>query len=227
MNTTNPTNAIYNGLDKAYSYFNERLFNSELPQALITMQRKKNSLGYFASKRFESKTDETAIAHEIALNPATFKTRTDKDILSTLVHEMCHLWQQENGKPSKKAYHNTEWSEKMLTVGLIPSHDGTITGKRTGQSMTHYIEEFGLFDRLASEYLKDNELSLYQDIALDGAAAKKAKKKNKVKYTCPLCNSNAWAKPRMMLICACADNLKTFITMTPEQDEDESEDEDE
>jgi len=34
---------------------------------------------------------------EIALNPSTFRSRSTEETLSTLVHEMCHLWQFHKG----------------------------------------------------------------------------------------------------------------------------------
>ena len=41
-----------------------------------------------------------------------------RDILGTLVHEMCHQWQHELGNPSRSGYHNKEWGNKMKEVGL-------------------------------------------------------------------------------------------------------------
>ena len=60
-------------------------------------------------------------------------------ILSTLVHEMAHVWQQTYGKPPRKGYHDRQWAAKMLEVGLQPSTTGEPGGKETGQSMSHYI----------------------------------------------------------------------------------------
>ena len=58
---------------------------------------------------------------EIALNPDTFEDRTDMEILNTLAHEMCHLWQHYFGKPSRGGYHNREWATMMEKIGLMPS----------------------------------------------------------------------------------------------------------
>ena len=35
-----------------------------------------------------------------------------------LVHEMVHLWHHHEGKPSRSGYHNTDWADKMATVGV-------------------------------------------------------------------------------------------------------------
>jgi hypothetical protein len=40
---------------------------------------------------------EKITAHELALNPDVFTGRSDELILSTLVHEMVHVWQETHG----------------------------------------------------------------------------------------------------------------------------------
>ena len=42
-----PTIQMYTFIQNAYDFFNERLFNSELPACLLTLQREKNAMGYF------------------------------------------------------------------------------------------------------------------------------------------------------------------------------------
>src|ERR1700761_4480169 len=119
----NPTRT-YTSLDAAYEHFNRELFDGQLPPCLITMQRHKGAYGYFHGERFANLDDPEEVTDEIALNPATFAARTPPDILSTLVHEMFHLWQHHHGKPSRSGYHNAEWAGKMRAVGLIPSDTG-------------------------------------------------------------------------------------------------------
>src|SRR5262249_14968218 len=131
-----PTRRTYTSLDAAYDYFNRKLFAGQLPPCLITMQRHKGAYGYFSGQRFASLDDPKEVTDEIALNPATFGSRTPPEILSTLVHEMVHLWQHHFGKPSRRTYHNKEWAAKMKAVGLVPSDSGEPGGKETGQHMT-------------------------------------------------------------------------------------------
>jgi predicted SprT family Zn-dependent metalloprotease len=110
------------------------------------MQRRRGSRGYFANSRFSHRRDDEVI-DEIALNPATFLDCTDREIVSTAVHEMVHQWQHMFGKPGRRGYHNREWARKMVEIGLIPSHTGEPGGKQTGQRVSHHIEEGGLFDQ--------------------------------------------------------------------------------
>jgi hypothetical protein len=120
---------------QAYGFFNARLFAGRLPHALITMQRRAKSFGYFAGERFGTREGEE-ITDEIALNPAHFKERTDEESLSTLVHEMCHLEQHHFGKPSRNGYHNKEWAAAMKSVGLVPSDTGQPAARKPAKQST-------------------------------------------------------------------------------------------
>jgi predicted SprT family Zn-dependent metalloprotease len=197
-----PTTRVYTTLTEAYNHFNHALFENGLPKCLITWQRKNNARGYFASRRFKSRSGDSFI-DEIALNPAYFAERTTKEILSTLVHEMVHVWQQHQGAPSRTGYHNAEWAKKMEELGLIPSSTGEPGGNKTGQRVSHYIEEDGRFDRVCNELLDRGATIEFVDRE-DTLAPKKGKasaSRNKITYSCAGCRANTWGKPGLNLIC--------------------------
>ena len=213
----NPTRRTYTALDAAYDHFNEELFAGELPGCLITLQRHKGAYGFFVDDRFAKMDDPGEIIDEIALNPAGFAGRTSTEVLSTLVHEMVHLWQHHFGTPSRKCYHNREWAGKMLRVGLVPSDTGEPGGKQTGQHVSHFIEKGGPFAVACKAYLKSESGALYQDQVQteDEAKTKSKKAASKTKFTCPGCELNAWAKPDAKLVCGECEE-----TMTPEDRDD-------
>lgn len=138
-----PTRETYDELQRAYSHFNRLLFDGELPDCLITLQREKSTCGYFSAARFARADGQTT--DEIALNPAFFAVVPLVETLQTLVHEMCHLWQHHFGKPGRGRYHNEEWARRMETVGLMPSSTGRPGGKRTGDMVADYAMEGGPF----------------------------------------------------------------------------------
>ena len=203
-----PTARTYEGLNEAYAHFNRELFANALPQCLITMQRKAKAYGYFAGGRFGSR-DGKQITDEIALNPSHFAERTTEQSLSTLAHEMAHLWQHHYGKPSRTGYHNKEWAAKMREIGLIPSDTGQPGGKEVGQRVSHYIEQGGrfqiAFQKLAAAGFADFYVELWDE--QEAKKKRKAKAASKTKYTCPSCAANAWAKPGAKLICGECDEL--------------------
>lgn len=172
--------------------------------------------GYFSPERFAARQGEATV-HELAINPDTFQGRADEEILSTLVHEMAHVWQQECGTPPRRCYHDKQWSTKMEAIGLIPSDTGESGGKKTGQKMTHYIEQGGRY-QLAFRELATSGFTLnWQSLPLNTeAAAKKAV--SKTKYTCPTCGQNAWAKPDSRLVCgACYEEDERLEPMQAEE----------
>jgi hypothetical protein len=65
-----PALKAYKELQDAYVFFNERLFDGELPSTPITLQRGRRTFGSFSLK------------HSLL------------DILATLAHEMRHVWQR-------------------------------------------------------------------------------------------------------------------------------------
>lgn len=197
-----PTHKTYDALNRAYAHFNAALFEGGLPPCLITMQRKAGAYGYFAGGRFGSR-DGREVTDEIALNPQHFAARTTEQSLSTLVHEMVHLWQHHFGKPSRTGYHNREWAEKMATLGLLPSDTGEPGGKPVGQRVSHYIEAEGAYQRAFRALWAQGFADFYVDRWGDEATrrTRTAKAASKTKYTCPGCQSNAWAKPDTNLIC--------------------------
>lgn len=204
-----PTPQSYGPLRQAWKAFNRELFAGALPPCLITLQRRKHSLGYFSGRRFKS-SDGVHLTDEIALNPTYFAGSSTKDVLSTLAHEQAHQWQQHFGKPSRSAYHNMEWARKMREIGLIPSHTGRPGGKMTGPRMSHYIEARGLFDRAAGRLIaKGFELAFVErDLAGAGSAALQ-KNLSKTRYRCPVCSMNAWAKPNSGLMCVACNAVLT------------------
>lgn len=119
-----PTQEFYDFFLFLFDKFNENLFDSTLPQCLIVITRKNKTFGYYSSRRWAN--NENTYTDELAVNPLYFNRYPFIEILQTIVHEMCHLWQQHYGTPSQRTYHNKEWADKMESIGLMPSTTGKI-----------------------------------------------------------------------------------------------------
>lgn len=191
--SVDPTATTYGQLRYAYGFLNRALFDDRLPSCLITAQRKAGMMGYFCRRRFES-FDGAATTDEIALNPHHF-VRGDKETLSTLAHEMVHLWQHHCGTVSRPGYHNEEWAQMMSAIGLIPSHTAAPGGQRTGQRMSHYIEPGGRFDRAANDLIAKGFVVAFVEPQSEEQHALKLKKRaSKTRFLCNSCGQLAWAK---------------------------------
>ena len=191
---------LYEAFSRAYRHFNLEIFQGRLPECVFLLQRRKSTNGYFQGDVWAETNGEKRL-DEIAINPDKLASRTIKETLSTLVHEMCHLEQAHFGSPSKHGYHNAEWARMMIAVGLEPvpvDQDKTPkTGKtrRTGYSVTHKIIPAAAFDKAADKLLRRGFIIPW----VTEASVKL--NRNKTKYTCPGCSLSAWAKPKASLIC--------------------------
>ena len=215
------TPAEYRAFQDAYDFFNAELFAGSLPHVLVTLQRHANARGYFSSERFTGRIEDAA-AHELAMNPDSFTGRTDQQILSTLAHEMAHVWQQTHGTAPRRSYHDRQWAAKMKEIGLQPSTTGEPGGKETGQSVTHYILPEGPYAKAYAK-LKAKGFQLHWQSAPAEQHAK-AKKASKTKFTCPDCGQNAWAKPDALLICGtCYEDGEGEICLMLAEPDDEAE----
>lgn len=204
MSPANPTAKTYAALNQAFDFFNDRLFRGELPACLVTLQRKNKAYGYFAGGRFGSK-DGAEITDEIALNPAHFKSRTDEQSLSTLAHEMAHLWQHHFGKPSRAGYYKQGMGGENARDRIAPF--GYRPARRQGNRAV--MQPLHCRGRpLCPRFCRAGGAArLYRPLCralgdADARKTRKAKSASKTRYTCPSCELNAWAKPGVRLMCS-------------------------
>lgn len=173
---------------------NVGLFGGGLPPAVVIVQRKRSAHGYFRARQFDRR-GGARVLDEVALNPTTFRGRTDREIVSTLVHEMVHLWQFHFGKPGRRGYHNRQWARKMIEVGLQPSDTGKPNGKQTGEWVSHYVLPGGAFARLWPTLQAD-------DLRLRWQARKAPPaEQTRVRFWCSSCDQKAWAVSTVLLLC--------------------------
>jgi hypothetical protein len=197
--TPTPTEQTYVPLLLAFTHFNRDLFAGALPDCLITLQRQANTLGYFSLGKFAA-IDGDARADEIALNPAHFRVCTPKDVCSTLVHEMAHLWQAHFGKPPRSGYHDRQWATAMRRIGLEPL---SADGKGTGYSVSHIIVEGGLFDLSYSNFEATGETLRWGDAFLShGNEPRKPKRET---FVCPNCDQKVLGVPKTKVTCGWCD----------------------
>jgi predicted SprT family Zn-dependent metalloprotease len=208
--TIKPTKETYDQIQQAYDYLNRALFKGELPNCLMTLQRRNRTYGYFSGDRFGR--SDGLVTDEIALNPRHFHNRPVAEVLATLAHEMAHLWQHHHGKPGRGRYHNREWAERMKAIGLQPTDTGEEGGQETGDGVHHYVIPDGAFDAAVNRLLTRGFTIAWiekpraskvaaEEPGEDEKEPAESKSGKRVKYTCPRCNLNAWARHEVRLIC--------------------------
>ena len=179
-----------------FDFFNDNLFAGELPLVILNFSRSSaKTLAFHKSNTWtpESGNNQDKLS-EISLTPR-FLNRPKIEIFSSLVHEQCHLWQHNFGKKKSRAgYHNQEWADKMLEVGLKPvSSNGTMTG----QSVSHEIVSGGKFEQSFKVIEKDLKLP-FLVLNEDKKVISKA---TRSKYLCDICSAIVYGKREMKIIC--------------------------
>ncbi len=151
------TRQQFNTLEDLYMYYNAKLFQNKLPLCLVNLSRHREAAGFYIHNEWRSLSGKPC--DEISINPDTLSIG---DIYwhSTLVHEMCHLWQNHFGKTSLYPYHNRQWATKMKAVGLMPTDTGRPGGEETGQNITDYPIKGGNFEKAFNEITEKELLNL-------------------------------------------------------------------
>lgn len=209
-NALSPTADIYGRFEYAYRHFNHELFFGRLPDCILTLTRRKRTLGYFGADFFVSA--DGGRAHELAMNPAYLEMCGDYATCSILVHEQAHLARHEFGPANSaggtgaRGYHDQPWADLMLSLGLQPTDDGKPTGKMTGYAVSHLIIPGGRFDvacqALLATGFEFRWRDFYQTVSAGGERPNGGESKStRAKYTCPSCGQNAWAKLSAQLVC--------------------------
>jgi predicted SprT family Zn-dependent metalloprotease len=226
----NPCGELYSQLQRAAKVFNAELFDGELPNFIFTLQRGKNSAGYFSPDQWSGTHGE--LASEIAINPSYLANHSLLVLFQTIVHELCHLWQHQYGRSKPRmGYHNQEWAEKMEQIGLMPSSTGEAGGRRVGQKMADYPSVNGRFMNVSRMLAGsgfgldwvDRDFNINQvscrsipTAMLDNLNApllhsfpelaplvkSSREQKKKIKYCCPKCTTKVWGKPELFVMCA-------------------------
>ena len=206
------TSRQFVAIENARNYFNEhiflKVFGKSLGPVMLRPARHGSAYGYY--RHFGWSDDGLNPVPEISLCPRGLH-RTPMEVFSTLLHELCHQYQYEFGKPGRGRYHNQEFAAIMASVGLICSDTGDPGGRQTGDHMTHYIDPNGLyaevFQSMPEECLLPFKLLFDNDTFLLGKPYKSVGlskielSKIKTKYTCLGCGAAVWGRPALDLSC--------------------------
>ena len=196
-------------LQIAFDIFNRQLFDNQLPPTMLRLERQKNSHGYYAPNKFVD-ADGNRL-DSITLNSTDAAERPLIELLSTLVHEMCHQFIcRVVNEGAATGGHGVEWRKEMTEMGLPPIRIGA-----TWRMATHSINDQGMFARCFEAYRDELERLPWQELARD-AAKGRATGLDKVRFQCPSCNSKAWARASAELLCGTCSSTAGLVEMIPE-----------
>ncbi len=137
------TRSLYEALEKAFDHFNQTLFDGKLPRCLITLRSNRGYAGSLSKERWLHPNGTKT--HELSINPLFINDQCLIKLFEVIVHEQAHLFHVLNGTSCRYGYHDKNWAETMESLGLVPSHNGEVGGKKTGQKMSQYVLKGGTF----------------------------------------------------------------------------------
>ena len=184
-------------LKNIYDNLNKDYYEDKLPEVVITIQSspKGKAYGWYAKDRWGIETDKEKAFDEINIS-AEYLSRPIENIVSTLQHEMVHLYCAINDikdTSNNNVYHNKKFKEEAENRGLSIEKAQTI-----GYSVTTPTAEF-------IEYIKDLSISedafkFFRKLPMGKEKTKKTAKKT-TKYTCPCCDVSVRGEPDLEIEC--------------------------
>lgn len=182
-------------LESLFSTFNKAFFEGKLEKPVITVSpdSTKGAYGWCTSWKAWKNGDENGGFYEINLC-AEYLNRPFEETCSTLIHEMVHLWNLQEGVQDTSrsgTYHNQKFKTAAEAHGLTVEKTA-----KYGYSKTTLTPATLAF----VNSLGKNSFSLVRP-KVGGLKGAGAKKQSSRKYVCPCCGAIVRATKELNIIC--------------------------
>lgn len=144
-------NRVAGYLNKIFDLLNDAYFESALSRPTITIQSTPKAYGHF-SLREDTWLSKNGATHEINIGAGTL-SRPIEEVTATLLHEMVHYYNCENGVQDcsrGNTYHNRRFKECAESHGLCVEHSDKYGWSHTAPSdgLLEFVLNNGLTDIL-------------------------------------------------------------------------------
>ena len=202
MKQTIKTSRAAGQLEKMFRALNAHFYAGTLPEPIITLKKTPGAYGHITcGKTWQAGTERR---YEINISTATLD-RPIEETAATLLHEMAHLYNLENGikdtSGSNNAYHNKAFKQTAESHGLIIEHSARYGWTITSPS----LELLDFIELQGWQAIQMTEGLTWADMtgtgtgsrtpgAANGGADKPPKKPTHIrKYICPCCKNSVRA----------------------------------
>lgn len=197
-------NRVAGYLNKVFDLLNAEYFESALSRPTITIQSTPKAYGHF-SLRSDTWISKIGGTHEINIGAGTL-SRPIEEVVTTLLHEMVHYYNYENGVQDcsrGNTYHNNKFRKAAEERGLIVEHSD-----KYGWSHTKPSEEtldFVINNGLSDILINRNEQTGFQiggrGTHNGGTSGGDPRKSSTRKYICPCCGMSVRATRTVRIAC--------------------------
>lgn len=191
-------------LNKIFDLLNRAYFENALSRPTITIQSTPKAYGHF-SLRADTWLSKNGATHEINIGAGTL-ARPIEEVTATLLHEMVHYYNYENGVQDcsrGNTYHNRRFKESAESRGLCVEHSEKYGWSRTFPSDD--LLAFVMDNNLADILINRNESSGFRIMGTgthsgtnDGTPPRTASTR---KYACPCCGNSVRATKKVNIAC--------------------------
>ena len=190
MKQTVKTSRTAGYLEKIFRALNERYYNGEIEEPVITIQSTPRAYGHVTVAKSWARQDGEN-RHELNIGAGTLD-RPIENVVATMQHEMVHLWNLQQGVQDCSRggqYHNKRFREAATARDLIISFDPRVGWSITepGDGLIEFIVEQGWED------IKMSRLEGWQAVGIGGKGPAITGKTvtpprgNSRKIQCPCC----------------------------------------
>ena len=194
-------------LNNIFNLANADYFNNELPETTVTIQESQRAYGHCSISKVW-KTEDGRASREINIS-ALYLNRPIEDVVTTLLHEMAHLYNLEHGikdcSGSSLAYHNkafklTAEQKCHLTVEHDTRYGWTIT-KPTEETIDFCIRH-EITDFLINRDGAYSFGGFTGGTSSSGNPIKPIRRPSSTrKYICPCCGNSFRATKNLDVLC--------------------------
>ena len=199
-------NRVAGYLNKVFDLLNKKYFENELSRPTITIQSTPRAYGHF-SLRDDTWISAVGSSHEINIGAGTL-ARPIQDIVATLLHEMVHYYNYENGIQDcsrGNTYHNKHFKEAAEARDLSVTRSDKYGWSDT--EPTEGLLNFVIDNQLTDILINRNEVTFYGGVVggsqSDGSKGTQTTRKTSSsrKYVCPCCGMSVRATREVRIKC--------------------------
>ena len=194
----------------------------KIPQLVFAINNKCRTcvVAYVQPDALYDKKTDTKLQY-MGINP-DYLDRSIGEILSTVCHELCHVYEHAYIHIPRGGYHDKQWAELMADCGLEPIYNNS-----SKTSVHHKIIPGGVFEKFVEGFTEKyggdyfnivsysaevmrrtrKELGIEDDPDADTPKPDNADKpikkynRNKIKYVCRGCGLKVWGKAGLSVSC--------------------------
>lgn len=188
-------------LEDLFEVFNEKYFDSELSRPVITVSpnHKTSAFGWCTGWKAWKEKDGGEGYYEINIC-AEYLSGPFNEVAATMLHEMVHLWNIENGIQDTSrggTYHNKEFKTTAELHGLTVEKDEKYGWCKTDLNPEALEETNNYMD-----FIGKDSFDIYRESEPTEEPKEKKKGGNSIKYVCPMCGAIIRATKKVRVICA-------------------------